>query len=156
MIDAGEGRRQAVEELILLIRELSRRFKYGIQLPEGLSLMDGWFLRMLADGTPKSAGALARHFGVSQSYVTNWAERLVRRGLVRRERSALDRRIVYLALTEAGRRAVDNLEAERRRLAEALFGNVTDEELWALADLLRRMLARLDGGSADRLPSGRS
>jgi DNA-binding MarR family transcriptional regulator len=68
----------------------------------------------LARTGPRSAADLAGEIGLDRSGVTRRATRLEEAGLLRREPDPDDRRATLLALTEAGRQAV---EATRQRLA---------------------------------------
>ncbi|MFN2470178.1 MAG: MarR family transcriptional regulator [Gaiellaceae bacterium] len=66
---------------------------------------------------------VAARLRLARTTVTELATRAERAGLVRRERSEDDRRVVYLHLTAQGEarlaRAVDAMAVERRALAEA-------------------------------------
>ncbi|MFG1953463.1 MarR family winged helix-turn-helix transcriptional regulator [Micromonospora sp. NPDC048830] len=82
---------------------------------------------------------LAADLGLAPASVTARVDALLRRGLVRRIPSTVDRRRVDVELTEAGRTAwraaIDVVAAEERRLLGALSG----EERRLLSDLLRRV-----------------
>jgi DNA-binding MarR family transcriptional regulator len=52
--------------------------------------------------------------GVDPSTGTRLCDRLVRKGLVRRQRSTSDRRVVRVTLTPAGRSLVDQVTVRRR------------------------------------------
>jgi DNA-binding MarR family transcriptional regulator len=73
-------------------------------------------LVVLAARGPQGTAELAAALAVTPSTVTRLCDRLVRKGLVRRNRQAGDRRAVRIALTGAGRDLV--AEVTRRRRAE--------------------------------------
>src|SRR5579862_3719582 len=73
-------------------------------------------LVVLAARGPQGTAELAATLEVNPSTVTRMCDRLVRKGLVRRHRSAGDRRSVRITLTAAGRDLV--AEVTRRRRAE--------------------------------------
>ena len=75
---------------------------------------------------------LAEALGVSPSTATRMCDRLVRKGLVARNRDDLDRREVNLTITAPGRKVVN--EAIERRKAEVR------ELLGEIPDALRRQL----------------
>lgn len=84
---------------------------------------------------------LARTAGVSAPTATRMIDGLRERGIVTRERAADDRRAVRIALTRAGR---DALEAHRtRQLARrrALFARLSAGERRAAAKVLSRLAA---------------
>ncbi|WP_413098723.1 MarR family winged helix-turn-helix transcriptional regulator [Streptomyces sp. Inha503] len=68
----------------------------------------------LARTGPRSAAGLADEIGLDRSGVTRRATRLEEAGLLRREPDPADRRATLLALTDAGRAAI---ETTRQRLA---------------------------------------
>ena len=81
-------------------------------------------LVVLAASGPQGTAELAAALAVNPSTVTRMCDRLVRKGLVRRQRRAADRRGVRIALTPAGRALVAQVSQRRRaeltRLLEAL------------------------------------
>ncbi len=94
-------------------------------------------LRELARLGPVGVGALARAINLSQPTVTGILNRMERAGLVRRERSASDRRSVICTLTTRG--------AEVLREAPSPLQDRFLEELKRLADWERtQMLATLE------------
>ena len=77
------------------------------------------------DGSERSTvSELAERMQLERHTVTELVDRAERAGLVARERSSEDRRVVHLRLTDEGERrlfaAFRDLEAERRSLGELL------------------------------------
>ncbi len=72
-------------------------------------------LVLLASRGPQRIRELAELLGVNSSTATRYCDRLQRRGLVRRERFGEDHRAVYVSLTDAGRRLVQQVTQARRR-----------------------------------------
>jgi DNA-binding MarR family transcriptional regulator len=90
-------------------------------------------------------GELARRIGITEKTVTGVVDRLEREGLVQRERSAADRRVIHCALTTTGQQTYQRLD---RMLQEQLglfleLLDATDRK--ALFRLLERLVWRLDG-----------
>jgi DNA-binding MarR family transcriptional regulator len=71
-------------------------------------------LVVLAARGPQRVAEVAVELGVSPSTGTRMCDRLVRKGLIRRSRTASDRRAVRLTLTPAGRALVDVVTVRRR------------------------------------------
>lgn len=127
-----------VPDLEELVATLPRRVSHlsrvlyrtrGSTLPRGMRSV----VFTLAFG-PLRISEIAREEGVGQPAATRMVARLEALGLVRRERSATDRRIVMVALTDRGRAELDLLRAQSRRLVrESLRGRSARE--------LRRMQA---------------
>jgi DNA-binding MarR family transcriptional regulator len=92
-----------------------------------------------------TAGELAKAAELSPASVSTMLDNLERDGIVSRQRSEQDRRVVVVALTDSGRALLDaKRDAWRARGAAALAG-VPDEHLVAAADVMHRMAQMLDG-----------
>ena len=74
--------------------------------------------------------------------ITRLIDRLDRAGLVRRERSEADRRVIRVALTEEGRAVLDRLDGPVEELHRRLLGHLTAGELVELSRLLVKVRTR--------------
>lgn len=79
-------------------------------------------LALIKENPACTPARLARELAVTAGNITMWVDRLVQRELVRRETSAVDRRVQHLYATDKGASLVvaatrQLLEAERKRLA---------------------------------------
>jgi DNA-binding MarR family transcriptional regulator len=77
-------------------------------------------LVLLTGEGQQRASDIADQLRVNPSTCTRMLDRLIRKGLVRRLRSATDRRVVLLRLTPAGRDLVDRVMTRRRADLEEL------------------------------------
>ncbi|AEV84552.1 Multiple antibiotic resistance protein marR [Actinoplanes sp. SE50] len=77
-------------------------------------------LVVLAARGPQRSIDIAEELGVNPSTGTRMLDRLIGKGLVRRTRSATDRRVVRLRLTPDGQRLVEQILDRRRRELERL------------------------------------
>lgn len=91
------------------------------------------------EGCP--AGQLAEQAGVTPGTVTGMLDILEGMGVITRERSERDRRVVLARLTDEGRRLRDARRAEARRAFEEALGNLGPADL-AAAPRVLRVLAR--------------
>jgi DNA-binding MarR family transcriptional regulator len=71
-------------------------------------------LVVLVSRGPQRVIDISAELGVDPSAGTRLCDRLVRKGLVRRQRSTTDRRVVRVALTPAGQTLVDEVTLRRR------------------------------------------
>ena len=101
----------------------------------------GCLLELAAVTEPLATTAIARRVNLSTSTVIGILDRLEARGLVRRERSRTDRRVVLVRLTAAGRRVA--------RTTQLPWQAKLADELETLNPRQRRELAR----SAERIAS---
>ena len=98
-------------------------------------------LVLLAGHGSLSIGSLAEELGVNQSNASRQCDRLERLGLVRREQSAADARVVQVGLTAAGRRLVDEVTAWRRAELERVLAAMGPVDGSALVEGLRAFAA---------------
>lgn len=82
---------------------------------------------------------LSRMLLVSNGNATTVVDRLEKDGLVRRTPSETDRRTVFVALTPDGLRQFETLAAEHEGELSRLFANLSEADLDALSDILKRM-----------------
>lgn len=90
--------------------------------------------------TTATMASLARDLETDPASMTRALDRLQAKGLVRRERSTADRRVVHLTLTDEGQVVAAKVP---RVLADVLNGHLSDfspDEWQLLLSLLRRML----------------
>lgn len=103
------------------------------------------------EGSP-SISTLARSIVVSQATVTRIIDRLERAGLVRRQKSSTDKRVVNVSLTEEGRRKLDvapePLQAEFLRR----FRQLEHWEQQMLKSSLLRIAKMMDAQDIDAAP----
>ena len=86
---------------------------------------------------------VAEIMGVTPAAASRSTDRLVQRGLIKREVSPDDRRAVQLSLTEEGEEFLERVkDASDRHLTEAL-GDYDDEQLEELSALLDELAVRL-------------
>jgi len=98
-------------------------------------------LVVLASRGPRKVADIATELGVAPSTGTRMVDRLIRKGLIRRQRSATDRRVVRLTLTATGRQLVDRVMNRRRRELATIVK--ATGEVWhpAVAPALRAFAA---------------
>lgn len=85
---------------------------------------------------------LSKAICLSLSSVTGLIDRLVEKKLVRRDRSAEDRRVVQVALTDEGRKAHEAATACCAEMGEDLLTDLSAEEQETLLTLLEKVSRR--------------
>lgn len=110
-----------------------------------------WALRTIEQREGISLGELTRAMYLHPSTLTGIIERLVESGLIRRERSAGDRRVTRVRLRARGRRILARApEPPRQRIALGLK-NLDDKELVALHRAILRLVELMGLELEDRL-----
>lgn len=94
---------------------------------------------------PKSAADLCKGISYDAGAMTRMLDRLEAKGLIRRSRSAQDRRLMNLELTEEGRAAYPRMREVSLTVANRFLHGFTKSEARALEGFLGRMLDNAHG-----------
>ena len=105
----------------------------------------------LHDGRITSAGDLAHNICHDAGSLTRLIDQLVKRGLVTRQRSESDRRVVTLGLTPRGRALIEALAPRVMNLWNGLLAGFSHAEVDTLVRLLTRLVIASDTDSASKL-----
>jgi DNA-binding MarR family transcriptional regulator len=100
-------------------------------------------LSVLVFGGPLPISRLAEAERVSPPAITKLVDALESAGLVRRNRSTTDRRVVLVEATPAGRRILERGRAARVNLVATLLADATPTELTTLARAAKIIERRL-------------
>ena len=93
--------------------------------------------------------ALAKDLGMDPASVTRALDRIEAKGLLRRERSTADRRVVHLVLTDEGRHIAAQVPKVLSHVLNNHLAGFTHAECESLISMLKRMLLNGDGLRAD-------
>nr|WP_232843847.1 MarR family transcriptional regulator [Rhodobacter amnigenus] len=110
------------------------RVEHGTTLPR-FDVMAALYRRR--DGVTMSE--LSRMLLVSNGNATTVVDRLEADGLVRRTPSETDRRTVFVALTPEGLAQFEGLAAGHEAQVARMFGGLSEADLDALTEILKRM-----------------
>jgi DNA-binding MarR family transcriptional regulator len=94
---------------------------------------------------PKSAADLCKGISYDAGAMTRMLDRLEAKGLIQRTRSAQDRRLMNLELTEEGRAAYPRMREISVAVANRFLQGFSKSEARALEGFLNRMLANAHG-----------
>jgi DNA-binding MarR family transcriptional regulator len=135
-------RANALDGIRALVGALARSAR-SVERRTGVTTAQLFVLRQLAERDGLSLGEIAERTLTRQSTVSIVVARLAKRGLLRRERAAEDRRRLRLSLTAAGRRVLARApEPTTGRLLSALDA-LTGQQLMALSSGLDALIAVL-------------
>ena len=82
---------------------------------------------------------LARHLAITRPAATGLADRLIAQGLVARQGDRADRRVVRIRLTPKGRRVLDNIWGQKRRMIQQVFGQISPSDRTQYLSTLERV-----------------
>ncbi|MBV2234667.1 MAG: MarR family transcriptional regulator [Sterolibacterium sp.] len=120
-------------------REIDRRM---VEL--GLTDAQWKPLLLLQQGACTTAADISRMVGLDTGAVTRLLDRVEGKGLIRRVRSAADRRVINLELTDEGRRVANEVPAIITGLANHFLEGFAVEEYEQFKDYLNRALENLE------------
>lgn len=106
-----------------------------------ISNNDMHIIEAIGLGDPMNMSSIAKKMSVTMGTLTTSMNSLVKKGYVLRERSEADRRVVYISLSEKGRRAYTKHEAFHRAMIEAVVEGMENQE----KEILMHSLERLKG-----------
>lgn len=88
---------------------------------------------------PKNMSTIARMLSVTVGTLTIAMNSLVKKGYVNRERGVEDRRVVYISLSEKGRKAYLHHEEFHRQMIDSILDDLTAEETESLVKALAKL-----------------
>jgi DNA-binding MarR family transcriptional regulator len=94
---------------------------------------------------PMSASDLCKGISYDAGAMTRMLDRLESKGLIRRNRSAQDRRLMHLELTDEGRAAYPRMREISMAVANRFLHGFSKTEARQLESLLARMLENAQG-----------
>jgi DNA-binding MarR family transcriptional regulator len=128
--------------LLLAAQRITEPWAHHLRRRSGLTPNQYNVLRILR-GAPAglTCGDIGERMIARDPDITRLVDRLTRAGLVRRSRSTRDRRVVEVTITPEGLRALDDLDADVRRMPIALLGHLGPARLRQLKGLLGAVIA---------------
>lgn len=115
---------------------------FGAMIAESLAsveppvTMPQFRVLVLAAEAPRNLTAIAEDLDVHPSNATRLCDRLVKAGLMHRERATEDRRHVVLTLTPRGRRLVEQAMGHRRDHVARAMSRMSEEQRASLASAM--------------------
>ena len=143
-----EPRREAATATTVLqrFRSVARAAQRHSQSMERKSSVSGaqlWALQELADEPGQRVGELAERLAIHQSTASNMLDRVERRGLVRRDRSGPDQRVVRLYLTPEGEAVLGRSPSPARGLLPEALRRMHPERLAVLEAALDELVEHM-------------
>lgn len=91
----------------------------------------------------KSIKELAELFGISSSAITQVVDTLVKDGLLKRKEDISDRRKLSVSLTAKGKKVLDQVKKARVDGLSNILSILNEEELLALSNIQKKIIAHL-------------
>ena len=142
--------------LVALRRILRATEIFGRELARsaGLTAVQFRVLQVVAESgkSTATATAISSRMRVSQATITALVDKLVSHGMVKREKSQVDRRQTDIVITELGRRTIEDSPDPLQQRFVRRFHDLEDWEQALLVSSLERVAAMLDAEDLDAAP----
>lgn len=96
-------------------------------------------IEAIGTGAPKNMSAIAKELSVTVGTLTIAMNSLVKKGYVVRERGQEDRRVVYISLSDRGRRAYAHHARFHKEMIDALMEKLDGQEKRVLIQALTKL-----------------
>ncbi len=110
----------------------------------GYSRSEVWLLYILNDKGQQRSSEVASQLSVTTGGLTGITDKLVEGGYIERARDNVDRRVVYLTITEKGKNELLELHACRKAFIKNLFNGVSKEEIVQFRNIANKILANFE------------
>jgi MarR family transcriptional regulator, multiple antibiotic resistance protein MarR len=117
--------------------------------PFGITGMQFAILKNVTEGAAETAADLCRLLHYDTGSMSRLVDRLEEKGLMRRERSKDDRRVVSLRITGAGRTVLPRLRDSAARVIQRMLSGFSAAEVTDLRGLLGRMIENGQPGNGE-------
>lgn len=130
-----------LERMIRRVRDVQAEALDRELAPFEINATQFMILATLVSGDAKSASALCKRVAYDPGAMTRMVDRLVRKGLIRRNACPDDRRMLYLQLTDEGKALYPELHARAQTVQNRFRRGFADTEVEQFEALLQRTLA---------------
>jgi DNA-binding MarR family transcriptional regulator len=145
----------ASEEVLILLRRLIRAVDLHskkLVRETGLTTPQVVVLQAIRDSGEVTTGRISSAVSLSQATVTTIVDRLEDRGLIERYRSTIDRRVVHLRLTAAGRSALRKAPPLLHERFRRSYASLNPARQRAILNALRDVAEMMGANSLDAAP----
>jgi DNA-binding MarR family transcriptional regulator len=129
--EQSQVRNKLERDLEMSLRRLFRTLRKGLNELYSDYIPSNEFavLQTLHNQSPLMASEIANELKVSSSHITAVTDRLVGKNYIQRVRSDSDRRIVYLEITEDGKKIAREMDKIKNQYLAKKFANLSEEEM---------------------------
>jgi DNA-binding MarR family transcriptional regulator len=143
------------EQVLITLRKIIRAtdlFSRRLSKTVGLTAPQLLVLQAIKGLGAVSISKLSSEVSLSQATVTTIIDRLEARGVVCRQRSQSDKRVVHAFLTDAGEKVIETAPMALQELFRDRFSNLEDWEKTMIISALQRVASLMDAEKIDASP----
>lgn len=137
-----ERQEDAARAILNLMKQVGGKLQKRVRLDtpsQGLTFTQLFVLASLHRHGQMRMRDLSERLGLTNSTTSGIVDRLVKMGLVSRNRSEQDRRVVYVALTDVSQRFAGDIETQVDQLVLELFGTASEADLHCIIEGLKKL-----------------
>ncbi len=139
---------EKASELMVRMYEISRRIRsreldFAKGVDTDLNHHEIGILFRVGMGGECTMSQLAKEIGLSMSSATTIADRLVQKGIVSREHSIDDRRVVMIRLTAEGKQTYKVIYDNFQRMGQTMLESLSEQEQDMLLTLYGKIASKL-------------
>jgi DNA-binding MarR family transcriptional regulator len=132
----------SMETLLMKLRQEAQHMNG----PENLAAGQIFLLFKLRQKGICNASDVAKLIGISSGAVTGMTDKLVSMGLIQRERSETDRRVVLFTITDKGKETIQRIRDQRFNRLTELFRQISNNELETTINVFNKITDLLEKG----------
>jgi DNA-binding MarR family transcriptional regulator len=152
--EAGKAELDAIVETIVYLYTETRRLTKQAARDVGLTGPQLAVVKLLDTFGDLSLSSLSERIRAQNSTVTGIIDRMEREELVRRERSTSDRRVVYIRLTDKGRKVAKGIQVEPMEIFRTVLGSLSRDDTRDLLRILGKLQKRVRAVVRDHEATG--
>ena len=144
MTGAKEGAfiREMTKMVPVMLREMSKRNESSLN-KMNLPVSNIIVLDVLREKGPSAMGDIARSLGLTMSAATGIVDKMIKNGVVKRERSDTDRRVVKVALLKKGQDICEKVQKMRKDIISDMYSVLSDQERDEYLTILRKVYSNM-------------
>jgi|TARA_B110000503_G_scaffold13662_1_gene18563 DNA-binding MarR family transcriptional regulator len=146
---------EPIDQVLMSLRQLIRATELHskkLLKTTGLTTPQLLILRAIHDQAEITTGELASAVSLSQATITNIVDRMEKHGLVSRQRSVIDRRRVYVHLTDHAKTVLTNSPMPLQEHFTERFNQLKDWEQNQVIASLQRVVQMMDASDIVAAP----
>ncbi|ALS30155.1 MarR family transcriptional regulator [Paenibacillus cisolokensis] len=118
--------------------------EWNKRMVDNLNFTQTKMLSLLDANGPMKASRLAEELCMTSGALTGIADKLIASDHIVRERDENDRRVVYVRITEKGRRALKEVRVRQKETLSLVFQNLSPEDEAHLRRIFKKVMSALE------------
>lgn len=127
------------EQILHLLKGLNNQISPKFERCTGISSSRYELLHQLYETDEINQSTLQKAVNIDSAAITRHLKQLEANGMVTRRRNPNDNRVIFVRLTEEGRRQIVGYKIEKINFVNQMLHDFNQEELESLSDMLNRM-----------------